>query len=161
MILKYVVKSGPKHKPVLLSQPRGTYWCYRTLAVTIRPFPKLTKFNANYHLPDDRSWFGEDFRLTCQGVLWYSSGLKSQRSEVQIPAAVGEFFNFKKMTWQAANCDNKFQRGKRLYWMATAFWHSFQRLACTGWSRFHDHTCIESSIGLIRFSGPETANRGV
>ena len=62
-------------------------------------FSKLTKFSANCHLANDWSHFVEHKLQRPSDspplvVLWDSSGLISQRLGVQIPAEVGEFFNF-------------------------------------------------------------------
>ena len=67
--------------------------------IPTRRFSKLTKFSANCHLANDWSCFVETklyhpSSSSAKVVLWYSSGLISQRLGVQIPAEVGDFFNF-------------------------------------------------------------------
>ena len=62
-----------------------------------RRFSKLTKFSANCHLTNDWSCFVEHKLLHPSDlpafmILWYSSGLISQRLGVQIPAEDWEFF---------------------------------------------------------------------
>ena len=43
------------------------------------------------------------------------------------------------------------QNTSRDYSMVTTFWQSFLDPMVTGWSRFHDHTCIENNTKRLAF----------